>query len=71
MFAKTTEIHLLTSLGARAYYMHSCLHDWPNYTAHDFSSPPLISYDLRTPKEPIFCLRHKLLAQIISHSILL
>ena len=35
MFAHTTKTHLLTRLGARAYYMHSCLHDWPDSKAHD------------------------------------
>ena len=34
-FADTTEFHSLTSIGARAYYMHSCLHDWPDSKAHN------------------------------------
>ena len=34
-FAITTEIHQLTSLGARAYYMHSVLHNWPDSKAWD------------------------------------
>ena len=28
-------VRRLTPLGARAYYMHSCLHDWPDSKAHD------------------------------------
>ena len=28
-------VRRLTPLGARAYYMHSCLHDWPDSEAHD------------------------------------
>lgn len=32
---RTMDIHPLTSLGARAYYMHSCLHDWPDSKARD------------------------------------
>ena len=35
MFADKAETHLLTSVGARAYYMHSCLHDWPDSKAHE------------------------------------
>ena len=35
VFANTTELHLLMLLGARAYYMHSCLHDWPDSKAHE------------------------------------
>lgn len=35
MYVNTTDIHLLTSLGARAYYMHSILHTWPDSKAHD------------------------------------
>lgn len=35
VFAHIIEIHLLTSSGARAYYMHSCLHDWPDSKAHE------------------------------------
>ena len=35
MISSTVQIYLLTSLGARAYYMHSCLHDWPEAKAHD------------------------------------
>ena len=31
---RTARIYLLTRLGARAYYMHSCLHDWPDPKAH-------------------------------------
>ena len=29
------KIYQLTSLGARAYYMHSCLHNWSDSKAHD------------------------------------
>lgn len=35
MCPSTTRIHQLTLSGARAYYMHSCLHDWPDSKAHD------------------------------------
>ena len=35
MYPKMKDIHRLTSLGARAYYMHSCLHDWPDPKAHE------------------------------------
>ena len=34
-FTHTMENYLLTSLGARAYYIHSCLHNWPDSKAHD------------------------------------
>ena len=34
-FATTTNIHQLTSLGARAYYMHSVLHTFPDSKARD------------------------------------
>ena len=35
MFADRTRSHLLMSLGARAYFMRSCLHDWSDPKAHD------------------------------------
>lgn len=35
MLADAAETHLLTSVGARAYYLHSCLHDWPDFKAHE------------------------------------
>ena len=35
MFPNTTEVYLLTTLGARAYYKHSCLHDWPDSKADE------------------------------------
>ena len=36
IFVDSMELdHVLTSLGARAYYMHAVLHDWPDSKAHD------------------------------------
>ena len=35
MFSHTMKISPLTSLGARAYYIHSCLHDWPDSKARE------------------------------------
>ena len=34
MSGRIARVYLLTWLGARAYYMHSCLHDWPDSEAH-------------------------------------
>ena len=35
MLADAAETRLLTSVGARAYYLHSCLHDWPDFKARE------------------------------------
>ena len=34
-FSTTLKVGQLSSLGARAYYMHSCLHDWPDSKARE------------------------------------
>ena len=33
--AALTQFHYLIDPGARAYYMHSCLHDWPDSKAYE------------------------------------